>query len=84
MYVDGLGSPQLLAATNRRTATRLLWEALASSDPLVNVDIAHVTAANSWAVDVGMAARMELHTSGYLALRGMKPPAPYLHHGSLL
>jgi GNAT superfamily N-acetyltransferase len=84
VYVDGTGSPQLLAATNRRTATRLLWEALASSDPLVNVDIAHVTAANAWAVDVGMATRMELHTSGYLALRGMKPPAPYLHHGSLL
>ena len=44
----------------------------------------HVTAANDWAVDVGMAARLELHTSGYLALRGMRPPAPYLHHGSLL
>ncbi|MET1058635.1 MAG: GNAT family N-acetyltransferase [Nocardioides sp.] len=84
VYVDGLGSPQLLAATNRRTATRLLWEALAASDPLVNVDISHVTAANSWAVDVGMAARMELHTSGYLALRGMRPPAPYVHHGALL
>ena len=55
-----------------------------SSDPLVNVDIPHVTPANAWAVDVGMAARMELYTSGYLALRGMKPPAPYLHHGSLL
>jgi len=84
VYVDGLGSPQLLAATNRRTATRLLWEALASSDPLVNVDISHVTAANAWAIDVGMTARMELHTAGYLALRGMRPPAPYLHHGALL
>ena len=31
VYVDGRSSP-LLAATNRRTATRLLWEALAS-DP---------------------------------------------------
>ena len=84
VYVDGLGSPQLLAATNRRTATRLLWEALAFSDPLVNVDISHVTPANAWAIDVGMTARMELHTAGYLALRGMKPPVPYLHHGSLL
>ena len=84
VYLDAFGSPQLLAATSRRTATALLWEALAASDPQVNVDIAHVTAANSWAVDVGMAARLELYTAGYLALRGMKPPAPYLHHGSLL
>ena len=84
VYHDAFGSPQLLAATNRRTATALLWESLAASDPLVNVDVAHVTAANPWAVDVGMAARLDLHTAGYLALRGMKPPAPYLHHGSLL
>ena len=84
VYRDAFGSPQLLAATNRRTATALLWESLAASDPLVNVDVAHVTAANPWAVDVGMAARLDLHTAGYLALRGMKPPAPYLHHGSLL
>lgn len=84
VYVDAFGSPQLLAATNRRTATALLWEALAASDPQVDVDVAHVTAENSWAVDVGMAARLELHTAGYLALRGMKPPTPYLHHGSLL
>jgi hypothetical protein len=84
VYLDAFGSPQLLAATNRRTATALLWEALAASDPLVDASISHVTAANAWAVDVGMAARMELYTAGYLALRGMKPPTPYLHHGSLL
>jgi hypothetical protein len=44
----------------------------------------HVTAANAWALDVGLAARMAVHQSGYLCLRAMKPPAPYLHHGSLL
>jgi GNAT superfamily N-acetyltransferase len=83
-YVDTDGAPQLLAATDRRTAARLLWEALAASDPDTDVTVPHVTAANAWAVDVGLEARLTLHTAGYLALRGMRPPAPYLHHGSLL
>ena len=81
-YVDRGGRVALLAATNRRTATRLLWEALASSDG--STEVAHVTAANEWAVDVGMAARLDLHQEGYLALRDMRPPAPYLHHGVFL
>ena len=46
--------------------------------------VGHVTAANQWAVDVGMAARLDLHQEGYLGLRGMKPPAPYVHNGALL
>jgi GNAT superfamily N-acetyltransferase len=74
----------LLAATDRRTASRLLWEALAASRPGERFEVQHVTAANEWAIDVGMAARLELHTSGYLATRNMKPPAPYLHHGVFL
>lgn len=78
-YLDG--GVALLAATNRRTASRLLWEALASSDDVL---VPHITAANSWAVDVGMAARLEVHQEGYLALRHLEPPAPYLHHGALL
>ena len=32
-YVDDDGSPVLVAATNRRTASGLMWEALASSSP---------------------------------------------------
>ena len=81
-YVDRGGRVALLAATNRRTAARLLWEALASSDG--PTEVAHVTAANEWAVDVGMAARLDLHQRGFLALRDMRPPAPYLHHGVFL
>ena len=76
------GMPALLAATNRRTAARLLWECLAASGGSVRVP--HVTAANEWAIDVGLAARLDLVQEGYLALRDMRPPAPYLHHGSLL
>jgi GNAT superfamily N-acetyltransferase len=76
------GRVQLLAASNRRTAQRLLWAALAEMDGKALVP--HVTTANHWAIDVGLAARLDLHQSGYLALRGMKPPAPYVHHGAVL
>ena len=55
-----------------------------TSDPEVPVEIGHVTAANQWAIDVGMAARLERHQRGSLALRTLAPPAPYLHHGSFL
>ncbi|MBM7506806.1 GNAT superfamily N-acetyltransferase [Nocardioides salarius] len=79
-YPDGRVA--LLAATNRRTAGRLLWSALA--DGPEQTEVAHVTAANEWALDIGLAARLEVWTVGYLALRAMRPPSPYLHHGSLL
>ncbi len=85
VYVEADGSatePALLAATNRRTAVRLLWAALAmAQDEAV---ITHVTGANQWAVEVGTAARLELSCQGFLGVRGMAPPAPYLHHGALL
>jgi GNAT superfamily N-acetyltransferase len=76
------GRLQLLAASNRRTAQRLLWGFVADTEGRALVP--PVTAANHWAIDVGLAARLDLHQEGYLALRGMKPPAPYVHHGALL
>ena len=84
VYVPQGGGAYLLAATNRRTATDLLWEALAASSPDQPVAVDHITAGNEWAIDVGMACRMELWTRGYLALRGMKPPVPYLPSGHYL
>ena len=81
-YVEPSGRVALLAATNRRTATRLLWESLASTEG--ETEIEHITAANEWAMDVGLEARLDLHQEGYLALRNMKPPAPYLHNGVFL
>jgi GNAT superfamily N-acetyltransferase len=83
-YLDAHGEVALLAATDRRTAARLLWEAVASAPEDTEWTLPHVTAANHWAIDVGLAARLDVHTSGFLALRGMKPPAPYIHHGALL
>ncbi len=83
-YVDPGGGPYLLAATNRRTATELMWETLAASSPAVPVTLSHLTAANEWALDVGLACRLPLGTRGYLALRGMRPPTPYVHSAHFL
>jgi GNAT superfamily N-acetyltransferase len=83
-YVDARGGPYLLAATNRRTATDLLWETLAASSPDQPCGVGHLTAAQEWALDVGLAARMHLYTRGYLALRHMKPPMPYIPSGHFL
>lgn len=80
-YAAG-GGPALVAALDEETAVRLLWECLAraSDEPIVG----HVTGANQWALDVGLAARLSLASEGYLGLRGMSPPAPYVHNGALL
>jgi GNAT superfamily N-acetyltransferase len=81
-YLDERGRLGLLAASNRRTATRLLWAALAAGP--AEAVVPHVTAANQWVLDVCLAARLTLHQEGYLGLRGMKPPSPYVHNGALL
>lgn len=83
-YVAPGGGPYLLAATSRRAAAELLWETLAASDPDTPVTVTHVTPVNEWALDVGMACRLRVGTRGYLALRGMKPPTPYLHSAHFL
>jgi GNAT superfamily N-acetyltransferase len=83
-YLHHSGAPVLLAASNRRAAGRLLWEALASAHEGQPVEVGHVTTANQWAVDIGLEARLSVSTRGYLALRGMRLPTPYLHHASLL
>ena len=83
-YLGADGAVSVLAATDRRTAARLLWTALADAPPEAVQEVHHVTAANQWALDVAVAARLQVGTSGYLAVRGMRPPAPYLHDGGLL
>jgi ribosomal protein S18 acetylase RimI-like enzyme len=82
VYVNDSGRAMLLAAAGEESASMLLWEALASShgDTLVNC----ITTANHWAVDVGLAARLDIGQEGYLALRGMAEPAPYLASGHYL
>lgn len=77
-YVNGSGGPYLLAASNHRTAQRLLWESLARTSPDVAVQVRYLSAEQEWAVDVALAARLEIHSRGYLAYRFMKPAAPYV------
>ncbi len=83
-YVDADGSPYLVAATNRKIAQRLLWSALAMSSPDEQVDIAGLTSDQEWAVDVALAAGLSLGSSGYLCLRHMRPPNPYVPSGHFL
>ena len=82
-FVSPTGTPVLLAATNRRTAMALLWEAIAMTPPGTVTEIAGITANNEWAIDVGMAAGLSLGTQGYLGLRRMRSPMPYLPHRAL-
>lgn len=82
VYLDDRGRPILLAAADQRTAENLLWEALAAADAdtLVNC----ITTANEWAIDVGLAAGLRIGQEGYIAVRGMPTPAPYLASGQFL
>lgn len=83
VFIDeDLGQAKLLAAQDPQTASSLLWEALASSQgpTLINC----ITTANHWAIDVGLAARLDIGQEGYLALRGMTEPTPYLASGHFL
>jgi hypothetical protein len=61
-----------------------MWAALGQSSPDVPVEIGHVSPANQWALQVATDARLEIHPRGFLALRGMKDPVPYVPHGTLL
>lgn len=83
-YFDEAGSPVVVAASDRRTAAAVTWASLASGQPGAAVNIAHITAANQWALDVALAAGLAIGQTGYLALRHHKPPAPYIGHGSLM
>ncbi|GAA2127353.1 GNAT family N-acetyltransferase [Streptomyces synnematoformans] len=78
------GRVELLAATSRRIAARLLTAALLSLAPGAAARIGRLTADQEWAVDVGLAAGLELTTAGYVCVRGMRPPAPYIPSGLFL
>ncbi|MGH8775703.1 MAG: GNAT family N-acetyltransferase [Jiangellaceae bacterium] len=72
------GSPVALAATTREVARRLLWSVLTRSPAGSRVAVGGLTAEQDWAVDVGLAAGLGVQVGGFLALRHMRPPMPYL------
>ncbi|WP_345043410.1 GNAT family N-acetyltransferase [Streptomyces sannanensis] len=82
VYLDDHGRASLLAAAHPETAQKLLWEALAVSQGRTLVNC--ITTPNEWAIDVGLAARLDIGQEGYIAVRGMPVPAPYLASGHLL
>ncbi|MFJ3914193.1 GNAT family N-acetyltransferase [Streptomyces vinaceus] len=81
-YVDDRGRVALLAAAHEDTARALLWEALASSRE--EAFVPSITAANEWAMDVGLAAGLDIVQEGYVAVRDMAVPGPYLASGHFL
>ena len=82
-YREG-GRIVLLAATSRRLAARLLTEALLRIPVGEEAKVSNATGEQQWAVDVCLAAGLTVGTRGFLALRGMRPPAPYLPSGGFL
>ena len=83
-YLTPYGHLELLAATSRRLATRLLTAALLTLPEGAEATVHDLTAEQQWAVDVGLAAGLELSTAGYVCLRGMRPPSPYIPSGAFL
>ena len=74
----------LLAATSKRLAARLLTEALGRVPVGTEATVANVTGEQEWAVDVCLAGGLSAANRGYLALRGLRPPTPYLPAGAYL
>ena len=83
-YIGAEGDVELLAATSRRLATRLLTAALLSLPEGTETEVDGLTAEQEWAVDVGLTAGLELTNEGYVCLRGMRPPAPYIPSDAFL
>jgi len=83
-YVAEDGKVELVAATSRRLAKRLLTAALLCLPEGADARVASLTAEQQWAVDVGLEAGLDVSTGGYVCLRGMRPPEPYVPSSSFL
>ncbi|MBA0050256.1 N-acetyltransferase [Streptomyces sp. AJS327] len=75
---------ELLAATSRRVATRVLSSALLRLPEGTEVTVGRLTAEQQWALDVGFAAGLTLAPDGFVGVRGMRAPAPYIPSGAFL
>jgi GNAT superfamily N-acetyltransferase len=56
-----------------------------SSDPrAAGASVCDLTADQQWALDVGLIAGLDITNAGYVCLRGMRPPTPYVPSGAFL
>jgi GNAT superfamily N-acetyltransferase len=79
------GALKLLAAADEDAAAALLRTVLARTPDGVEAEIEWLTAAQQWATDVAVAARLELRTDGGVFLRGETGSfRPYLPGGAYL
>ncbi|MDJ1136488.1 GNAT family N-acetyltransferase [Streptomyces iconiensis] len=83
-YIHETGMVELLAATSRRLATRVLSAALLSLGDGVVAEVHDVTAGQQWAVDVALDAGLGVRAEGFLCVRGLRPPSPYIPSGTFL
>ncbi|MGP3975118.1 GNAT family N-acetyltransferase [Streptomyces sp. 8N114] len=83
-YISEEGKVELLGATSRRLATRVLSAALLGVPEGVVVEVQDITADQQWAVDVGLRAGLELRAEGFVCFRGLRPPSPYIPSGAFL
>lgn len=74
------GSVAMLGADDEVTATALLWACLAQVED--DVELWGWTAAQNWAVQVALAARLQVVPGGHMFVRGLPGlPGPYLPSG---
>lgn len=75
--------PVVLAATDHEVATALLTDALAGMSHDCDVEVGWLTASQQWAIQVCLAAGLELHPVGGVMVRGHPGPmSPYLPNGT--
>lgn len=75
---------ELLAATDAATARALLAEVLARAAGEPGFEVPDLTAEQSWALDVGLRAGLAVLSYGFLCLRGIRPPTPYVPSAAFL
>jgi GNAT superfamily N-acetyltransferase len=79
------GSPALLAAVDAHAGRALLWSVLAASEPGHEVGVMFLTGGQRWAIDVALAAGLELEPCGPTFVRGeLGPLSPYLPNPAYL
>jgi hypothetical protein len=79
------GALKLIAATDDEAARSLLRTVLARTPDGAEAEVEWLTGAQQWAIDVAVAARLELRTGGGVLLRGETGSfQPYLPGGAYL